>query len=61
MKAKRGVEVWLYSFFNLSVRCDGRSRKRLGRGMSGKTTLYPFYRGPIWDQRKVLFIGTTCS
>jgi len=36
MKAQRGVEVYLYSFFNLGTRWSGWSTPRSGRFTPGK-------------------------
>ena len=41
---KGGVEVWLYSFFNLGTKWDGWSTPRPDRFTRGKETQYPLYR-----------------
>jgi hypothetical protein len=41
---KGGVQVYLYSFFNLGVRWYGLSTPRHGLLTEGKVTRYPFYR-----------------
>jgi len=42
-KAQRGVEIYLYSFFNLGARWSGWSTPRPGRFTPGKDR-YPLYR-----------------
>jgi hypothetical protein len=42
--AQRGVEEYIYSFFNFGPRWGGWSTPRPGRFTPGKETRYPFYR-----------------
>ena len=44
MEALRGVEVYLYYFFNLGVNGGGRLAPRPGRFTPGKNTRYPLYK-----------------
>jgi hypothetical protein len=49
MKAQRGVDVDIYSFFNVDARCGGQSTPSPGRFTPGKENRYPLYtrlRGP---------------
>jgi hypothetical protein len=60
-KTQRGVEVWLYSFFNLGANGGGWSTPRPGRFTPGKETRYPLYRrrGGSQDRSGLLFMETS--
>jgi hypothetical protein len=44
IKAKKEVEVWHYSFFNLGTRCGGWLTPRPRRFSAKKEFRYPLYR-----------------
>jgi hypothetical protein len=43
---RKGVQVTLYSFFNLGAKCGGCLTPRLGCFPSGQETRFPMYRKP---------------
>jgi len=45
-KAQMGVEIELYSFFNIGPRCGGWSTPRPGPFIPGKETRFPLRVGP---------------
>jgi len=47
MKAREGVEVWLYSFFNNDTSWSGWSEPRRGHLTAGNNPV-PFVQGPGW-------------
>jgi hypothetical protein len=44
MKSQRGIQIYLYSFFNLNARWGGWSMPHPGHFISGHKTWYPLYR-----------------
>ena len=59
MKSHRGVEVQLYSFFNLGVRWGRYSTPRPGRFTPRKKTRYPLHRRLGEPQRRPVWVRKT--